>query len=173
MKHVRNTILNNRGFSLVEVLISSVIMSMLMVSAMEALTYFQRQSVQVVNSTISDGLISSVIANGQATLAFQQRDFGSTIADPPEMIDGELRRVIDAKMGLLSNFKESMERLPMGYSGDDIAPAADCKGCLGRYGIYTQRSPMVGLAITTVRFGVDVPGVPSNIREYNFLTPAY
>lgn len=165
--------LGEAGFSLVEVLISSTILSILTVASLESLTYFQRSSMQVENSTAADGLISSVIANGQATLAFQQRDYASTIADAPELINGELRRVIDDKMGLQSDFTESMARLPLAFSNDNIGPVATCGNCRGHYGIYTQRSPMVGLAVTTVRVGIDSPGAPGVIREYNFLTPAY
>jgi len=167
-------VIGNKGFSLVEVLISSTIMGVLMMSSIEALRYFQTQSQSLERSTTADALMSSVIANGQATLPFHQRDWASKISDPPEVIDGELQRMVDAKMGLMSNFEQSMGKLPIAFSDDDIGPVSLCKGCKGRYGTYTMRSPIVGLVITVVRYGVWAPGgAPGNIKEMNFLTPAY
>ncbi len=161
---------SEKGFSLIEILLSTVVMSVLSFSAIEALQFFQKAADDVEKKSLIDQTVTAVVSSGQATIAFQQRDWASVMGQPSEYAVG-VTTFANSRMGLVSDFEGSMEKLPIAFSDSETAPDGQCDGpCSGKYGFWTQQSPWLGLAITDMRIGIKHENGNNSITQLKFLT---
>lgn len=148
MKYLKN----EKGFSLLEVMMAGAIFGILMMAILAAIDFLGTNQQRTRHLTAEDRTVSSLINNIRANLHLYQ-----VVYDPyrPE--------------GPNEKRDELLDELPLAFNANEIVPKDDCKACPGRLGVVIQPVRGVsGLNMVSIRIEHEIL-YPDGAKEFRFL----
>ena len=124
---------NEKGFSLIEVLVATAILSVLAVSMMSVLSLSASQQTGMVANVTEDKMVSDIVEQVTSNPDMYQKYFAPTSANLEDAL--------------------APEQLPLAWSKDFLGPATQCPACPGRVGyVFTPLQDLPGLYMVTIRY---------------------
>lgn len=124
--------LNSRGFTLVEILVTAVILGVVAMAAAEGLRVIFRYTAQTKDARNRDRIVVSLLQNVTENISNMQKSY-----DPDPQI----------KANLLNP-----DKLPLAWDQGQVVEAASCPNCAGRVGFFIEAlSSTRGISRLTVR----------------------